>query len=406
MDSMSSSENAASAYADVRNGWARTNNAARSVMSHPLALPLLLCLRFFDDIDATDKLNVTGDHFMSYLLSLRSQPEIISPGDEPSTEESSPLNRLKDMAWLVDDLKFTTTVERVLSTFPLDDLHSALKGVVEGWMSRTGIAGNEQALVTDILETFCKIQRGVEEKTNSASSLLFQSKGGVVKFKDKACKNPYWYYDLLVARHEHNSLSCSPILLFQFGLDNSMWWQKLDQAYNYLDLMTSPENIEPIKELNVKIEPFCDKPILLSTITIDKETGAFRIAIFLCSRKLSKESKKVNNTKIFVEGFNVILLWRAMWNPDDRKPDDQATQQKTSEKNSFINETKNVIQEEGKNSDNPGLNEFAKALVAIFVAMQCMENWQTIECNDNFFVLGPDCCKVTLVQVRRICTTW
>jgi hypothetical protein len=60
---MSSSGNTASVNASVNHGWARTNNAIRSVVNHPLALPLVLCLHFFDDVDTTDK--VKGDRFMS-----------------------------------------------------------------------------------------------------------------------------------------------------------------------------------------------------------------------------------------------------------------------------------------------------------------------------------------------------
>jgi hypothetical protein len=67
----------------------------------------------------------------------------------------------------------------------------------------------------------------------------------------------------------------------------------------------------------------------------------------------------------------MILLWHTMWNPDD-----QVKQQK-------VTETEDPTQCEGENN-----------------ATQCMENWQTIECSDNFLVLGPSCCKVQLIQVR------
>jgi hypothetical protein len=123
MDSISSSEIAAFAYADVRNGWARMNSAIRSVVSHPLALPLILCLRFFDDVDTMDKLTMNGDHFMSYLRSLCSQPEKSYNTDE----DSSTLDKLMRMAWLVDDLNFMTTVQRVFNTFSLNNLYAKLK---------------------------------------------------------------------------------------------------------------------------------------------------------------------------------------------------------------------------------------------------------------------------------------
>jgi hypothetical protein len=170
-------------------------------------------------------------------------------------------------------------------------------------------------------------------------------------------------------------------------------------------LLTSLENINPIKEPNVKIEPFCDKPVLMSAITVDKKTGAFKIALFLCwrhqvtstmttghgksetihklmaQRSASSSSKKVKVTEVFAEGFNMVLLWCTMWKPDDK------------------DKQQSIAEEEGKKGDSPGLNEFAKALVAVFLAMQCMKDWQTKECSDNFLVLGPNCCKVKLLQV-------
>jgi hypothetical protein len=187
--------------------------------------------------------------------------------------------------------------------------------------------------------------------------------------------------------------------MIEFGLNNSWWWKKLDQACNYLDLLTSPKNIGPIRgqNANCKIEPLCDKPVLMSTITIDKKTGAFKIALFLCWRRpivstmttdqgkmgtiresmaklsVSKDSKKDNDIKKFAKRFDMILLWRTMWNP---------------------------TKEESKKKNEPGSNEFARALVAIFFAMQCMNDWQTTECVDNFLALGPNCCKVELLQVR------
>jgi hypothetical protein len=80
----------------------------------------------------------------------------------------------------------------------------------------------------------------------------------------------------------------------------------------------------------------------MSTLTIDKKTGAFKIALFLCWRRpvastmttgqgkmgtiresmaklsVSKDSKNDNGTKKFAKGFDMILLWRTMWNPDDQ----------------------------------------------------------------------------------------
>jgi hypothetical protein len=212
MDIMSSSDNAAVAYADVRNGWARTASAIRSVVSHPLALPFVLCLRFFDDVDTMDQLTMCGGHFMSYLRSLYSQPEKSSTNEDPST-----LDNLMRMAWLVDDLQFTTTVERVFSTFPLDDLYAKLNGVINGWMQRAG--SNEKALVADILITFRECQPMAKEQNVSASTLLFQSEDAV-KFENKTGENPNCFFDLHVARHVCGRRSCTPILFFQFGLEN------------------------------------------------------------------------------------------------------------------------------------------------------------------------------------------
>jgi hypothetical protein len=404
MDIMSSSDNAAVAYADVRNGWARTASAIRSVVSHPLALPFVLCLLFFDDVDTMDQLTMCGGHFMSYLRSLYSQPEKSSTNEDPST-----LDNLMRMAWLVDDLQFTTTVERVFSTFPLDDLYATLNGVINGWMRKAG--SNEKALVADILITFRECQPMAKEQNVSASTLLFQSED-TVKFETKRCEKPNCFFDLLVARHVCGRRSCTPILFFQLGLENWKWWQKMEQASNYFDFLTSPENVCSIKELNAEFELRDDKPVLMCIVTIEKETGAFQIALFLCWRhqvasaattgqekmgavhksmaqlSASNESNKDKDTKVFAKEFDMILLWHTMWNPDD-----QVKQQK-------VTETEDPTQCEGENNDNLGSNKLAKALVAIFFVMHCMENWQTIECSDNFLVLGPSCCKVKLMQVR------
>jgi hypothetical protein len=401
---MSSSGNTPSVSASASVGWSRTNNAIRSVVSHALALPLVLCLRFFDDvdttdlltedrsmsylqsllsqlndIDTTDKLTVSGEHFMSYLQSLVSSPSF---------------EKLMDMAWLVEDLEFMTTVKKVFSIFPLGKLHSDFKNVFNVMRSS---GRTETALVADILKTFRTCQEEAKEKNDSASSLLFQSEGGV-RSPNKASKMPY-RYDLLVARDERegniDTDTCTPIMLLEFGLDNSIWWQKLDQACKYLELLTSPENIDPIKEVGGKIycKPFGDKPMLMSTITIDKKTGAFQIALFLCCRRevqprtTDREkmeaihesmaqlsvSEKPKKDKDLADGFDMVLLWHTVWNPSKI---------------------------ESGNGDYPGSNEFAKALVAIFFAMQCMEDWQRKVCSDNFLVLGPNCCKVKLVQVR------
>jgi len=401
---MSSSGNTASSNASVRNGWSRTNNAIRSVVSHPLALPLVLCLRFFDDVDTVDTRTMSGDHFMSNLQSLLSQPDNISTEENPSTKLPSTLEKLLNMAWLVNDLKFTETVNRVFDTFPLVELHTDVKDVINGMRSK---GSNETELVAEIRKTFHSCQQKAEEKNCSASSLLFRSEGGVKSPNETSQKHTMCRYDLLVARYKDGGSCCTPILLFEFGLVNSIWWRKLDQACNYLDLLKLPEDIKSAKKLKVAIEPLCDKPVLMSTITIDKGTGAFKIALFLCWRhrvtstkttsqenvetinemvaqlSVSNESKKDKKvTEVFAEGFDMILLWRTMWNPDG-----QVKQQNTKEEN-------------GKNIDYPGSNEFAKALVAIFFAMQCMDNWQREECSNNFSVLGPNCCKVKLLQVR------
>jgi hypothetical protein len=402
---MSSSGNTASANACAREGWARTYNTIRSVVSHPLALPLVLCLGFFDavdttdqlkgdrsmscfqsllskldDVDMTDKRKASGEHFKSYLQSLLSQPETISTEDIPSAEVHavpSTLDKLRDMAWLVDDLNFMTTVETVFSTFSLGKLHADLKVVFNGMRSN---GSNETALVADILKTF----------RACACSLLFQSEGGV-KFKNITGEGVTCRYDLLVAQPASDRGFCTPILLFEFGLDNSKWWQKLDQAYNYVDLLTSPENIDPITEPSSKIDykPRFDKPMLMSTITIAKESGAFRIALFLCWRRQDeprKAAKKLKGSGKPVDGFDMVLLWRSMWinGPTQHQGEDVNSEDIDSE-----------------NIDHPGSNEFAVSLVAIFVAMQCLKDWQRKSCSENnFLVLGPNCCKVKLVQVR------
>jgi hypothetical protein len=460
---MSSSGNTASVNASVSHGWARTNNAIRSVASHPLALPLVLCLHFFDDFDTMD--NVKGDRFMSYLQSLRpfvqpsntsSEPRtrtrrrwplsrgkrettlqvgLVSqsdnvdptiklevsgehfmrylqslhskPGKNPSGEDSSTkvqsvppmFEKLMDMAWLVDDLKFMMTVTTVFSTFCLGKLHSDLKGVFNK-MRRTGC--NERKLVADIIETLRTCEQGAKGKNDSASSLLFQLEGDLTSIPNETSKTPTTSrYDLLVLKHSGSS--CTPILMIEFGLNNSWWWKKLDQACNYLDLLTSPQNISPIRgeNANCKIEPLCDKPVLMSTITIDKKTGAFKIALFLCWRppitsamttgqgkmeiihelvdqlSVSDKSTEDKARNKFSKGFDMILLWRTMWNPDDHV------------------ELHKSAEAEGK-----GSNLFANALVAIFFVMQCMKDWQTKDCSSNFLALGPNCCKVNLVQVR------
>lgn len=106
----------------------------------------------------------------------------------------------------------------------------------------------------------------------------------------------------------------------------------------------------------------------------------------LAQLSISNESKKDKDTEAFAAGFEMILLWRTMWNPGDK------------------DRLKDPTQCEGNNSDSHGLNEFAKSLVAIFFAMQCMKDWQTKECKGSFLVLGPNCCKVQLLQVCSICT--
>ena len=92
------------------------------------------------------------------------------------------------------------------------------------------------------------------------------------------------------------------------GLDNSVWFGKLDQCLIYLKWMCLEKNA--IKKCGFQ------KPLLLAIATMDRvgdgDTTDFQLGVFLCSRKNSESNVSDDEgSEVSNDDFRMSLLWQA-----------------------------------------------------------------------------------------------
>jgi hypothetical protein len=152
-------------------------------------------------------------------------------------------------------------------------------------------------------------------------------------------------------------ISCktnTPIILFEVGLHNSVtdWWTKAGQALSYVSVLSN-HDVE-----KAEMERFGEKPMLMSVVTVDKDTFDFKVAVFLCWNE--RTGKRIDPP------CSLALLWR--------------TQSNSTESN-----------------DKKKL-ALSSALACLVSGALWLENESSTDV-DYFSALGPNCCKVT-VDVR------
>jgi hypothetical protein len=165
----------------------------------------------------------------------------------------------------MDNLNIVDVFRKALQG--LQDTTDELETAVKNWK------GNEKALTRALAEAMQKC-----EMNREMHSLYELHVDGV------GCG----YMDNLLASRD----DCTPVALFEFGLSRQEHWQKINQDDLYLNGLesasksaASPKKRKQSTDNKVRPSCFGDKPVLLTTVTYEKESKDCKISVFFCWRK-------------------------------------------------------------------------------------------------------------------------
>lgn len=170
------------------------------------------------------------------------------------------------------------------SVLPNDNnLNAILANVVNDWIKNNDHdeLGLTKELSKKIEEEFCDTSKKVGEEFKETTISLHSAAEVKVNVDNGQGIIGHGFIDILLSSGIDAS-TAKPLALIEVGRQNSDWWKKLDQNVTYLKAMLGTEQTEECVKLDL------DKPVLLAVLTIDKEdTEQFRVkfGVFLCTPK-------------------------------------------------------------------------------------------------------------------------
>jgi hypothetical protein len=332
----------ATSHASPSQALSKMATHLRSVLGNAFGLPLLLLLDFLDNLGPVTTIRRRSiDAAMEEYLSLTFASR-------------------KDLAFL-DTIFPNFSRESASSAIDRESLSRDLGITIRNWFGLT-VGRNETRLTKDLCEAIDNnsllLRRAARsfalQKPNKPNEEFHLRSTGEVNIQNE---NERGRYDVLVT----DNVSGDPLILFEFGLDMEIWWQKLDQGRIFVDILCSHASTTVVKS-GVTLKQFDKKPMMLSIVTLDKQSGVFKIALFLCWRKVSRKIPAPADDDI-IPKFYVALLWR-------KQSDDANT----------IHQKQEAL-----------VNALANTLVT---ALWLQSKW-TVDVDPNAYsVLGPNCCKI------------
>jgi hypothetical protein len=313
----------------------------RSVLGNAFGLPLLLLLDFLDS-------HTVQHSTCNKIADEKAGEKYLCKIFDDSTSSSNELFFL--------DTLFPDFVSDLASPAAgRDTLSTELGATIGEWYRK------EKRTETMLTKAICATIDNSSCLQKSASSFALEKaetddgfnlrSTGEVTIQDS---NDRGRYDILVT----DNSTGAPLVLFEFGLNNEKWWKKLDQGLIYVEILSSHEDV--VKD-DVTVKQFDQKPMLLSIVTVDKENGDFKIALFLCWRKFSRRDEP-DEDEVIDPAFYVALLWRK------QSTDAEGIQQKQE--------------------------ALSNALANALVAAVWLQSKTSLDFYEVYSALGPNCCKI------------
>jgi hypothetical protein len=126
------------------------------------------------------------------------------------------------------------------------------------------------------------LSKKIEEETSSSLRSAAEAR---VKVDDRG---GFGFIDILLSSDSgsDSGTPAKPLALIEVGRKNANWWLKLDQNVKYLKGMLEIQQTDQLVMLDL------DKPVLLAVLTIEDVTKPFRVqlGVFLCTPKKSNDN--------------------------------------------------------------------------------------------------------------------
>jgi hypothetical protein len=321
---------ASSDIATIYDGWAKVNARLRSVVAHPLGVPLVLLLDFL----AKNGSEAAHVGKQAQRVDVRVEAEF-----------RAYLRTFGPAA-----LGHRVIMDQISrAVYARDKLSTEVAAVLQLWFSDEDT--NEHALTNALWVAFEKsplVQKKAE--VNAVGPGWKRGRTEQIRIKDRQDSGKY---DLLLSSFETKA----PIALFECGLKNELWWAKASQALRYITILSNKDLVAISSKNKVVVKRFAKYPMLMSAFTVDKKSCDFKVAVFLCWHEASLGRDEVD------PAISMALLWKA------QSDEDESIEQR---KISFSRALSNIVS------------------VAMWMEGESSGDTRT----DTFSLLGPNCSKI------------
>lgn len=263
---VSSSHRSVSASANTYTGYANSSKRLRSVVAHPMGLPLAALL---NDKPLDRKYNVYSNNESSAAE---------EAAEEAATKKAAAEAFAKAVDnWYLPDKTSGAAAEATTTTTESEEAAAPAEAVTSAVVK----AQSETALTKPLLEYLKKL---------APSSMKVFGEGMIKDGHSKEGRIDILFCD---------EAETSAVTLIEFGVGNDKWFQKVDQSIGYVTTLLN-------NKANVLKAQFTE-PMLLAVITLGKieenekiESLEARFGVFLCT-----PTKRPGNPD-----FRMSLLWR------------------------------------------------------------------------------------------------
>lgn len=335
LGSNSTKSQSASASADPKAGCKETNISMRSVLMHPICLPLVIAL---NDVQKLKNADADANQIPAYVSTAFARFR----SNDDNTERKN-VFAATALNWGDGETDFTKKLVLNIDCCKIEESLLVTEGEKE-----IGRAINEIGKV----DVICH-KKNIESVTSCTTTTTTTT--------------------------DNSSSKSSVVALFEFGLGHEKWWAKQDQILKYVKTLCTN------KDKNYKI----DQPVLLSVITINKNSQSKDknimkwkggdevnkkeyIAMLKSNLKRIEENETYIKNYPFEARFGVFLCIRKsndnfrialLWRNDTKTLRDASTQ-------------------------------FGKVLYAVELCSHLSEPTYLKEMTKQYKYLGPNCCKI------------